>query len=49
MTELDQPLAGVTVMIIDMSDTASQIAQGFTEAGAKVTLVHGERPVSIFC
>ncbi len=42
MTELDKPLAGLTVMIIDMSDTASSVQQGFVDAGAEVTLVYDE-------
>ncbi len=47
MTELDKPLAGVTVMIIDMSDTASSVVQGFAEAGAKVTLVFDEASLAM--
>ncbi|WP_434729594.1 hypothetical protein [Rhizobium binae] len=42
MTGIDKPLAGVTVMIIDMSDTALHVVQGFTSAGAEVTLVCDE-------
>lgn len=42
MTEFDKPLAGVTVMIIDMSDTASSVVEGFAAAGADVVLAHDE-------
>ncbi|MDM9624975.1 hypothetical protein QTL95_03635 [Rhizobium sp. S152] len=42
MTKLDKPLAGMTVMIIDMSDTASSVQQGFVDAGAEVTSVYDE-------
>ena len=46
MATLDKPLTGVTVVIIDMSETASIVQDGFVSAGAKVIMVCDERSVA---
>jgi hypothetical protein len=43
MTELERPLAAVSVLIVDMSDTAPKVQEGFASAGAHVILVTDQR------